>query len=81
MQVNQSFKGVHDDSSLWNKYGKLLEKNYTIEDFRPHFVRSFINVGVPLTFDISNYTESFNEMEEEIYQYHKEIRDIVGRVN
>lgn len=79
--MNQSFKGVHAESRLWNKYGKLLEKNYTIEDFRPHFVRSFINIGVPLTFDITNYTESFNEMEEDIYQYHKEIRDIVSRVN
>ena len=65
----------------WRKYGQLMEKNYTIEDFRPHFVRSFLHIGTPLSLDIQNYSKSFKEMEDEIYQYHKELREIIKNLN
>lgn len=79
--VNITFITMYDVLQGWEKYRPMLEKNYTVSNFRPHFIRGFLHVGMPLSLDFSNYTEMHQKSEEFAFDYHKQIRDLVAHEN
>lgn len=69
-RINETFIKAHKSPKAWAKYRQYLEKNYTLEDFRPHYVRTFVNI--PISFymkDISNYTKALAEIDDDVYNY------------
>lgn len=72
--INMTIIRAYGDPQVWPKYKRLMEKNYTLEDFRPHYVRTFVNIGMSFEGrDISNYTKVLIEIENDVFNYEKDL--------